>query len=68
MRVVDPSQDPSAVPVSELQRWAESFWPGPSPQNQLPELTTGTDRRRECNHKSLFLCLHLFTCEMKECV
>lgn len=46
MRVADPSQDPLAVLVSELQRWVESFWPGPSPQNQLPELTTGRDRRR----------------------
>lgn len=44
MRVVDPSQDPSAVPVFGLQHWAESFWPDPNPQNQLPELTTGKER------------------------
>lgn len=56
MRAADPSQDPSAVPVSELQHWAESSWPGPDPQNRLPELTTGTDRRRVCNQSSVHLC------------
>ena len=56
-RAVDPGQDPSAVPVSELQRWAEASWPGPGPQNQLPELTTGTGRGR--NHQSLCVWVHL---------
>ncbi len=57
MREVDPSQDPSAVPVSELQRWAESFWPGPGHQNQLPELTTGKDRWR--GSVIMRLCIHM---------
>lgn len=36
----DPNQDPLAVPGSEHRHWPEAFWPGPSPQNQLPELKT----------------------------
>lgn len=40
MRAADPSQDPLAVPISELQHWAGSSWPGPGPQSRLPELTT----------------------------
>lgn len=48
MRAVDPSQDPSTVPVFELQGWVEAFWPAPSPQNQFPQMMTGTNK--ESNH------------------
>lgn len=48
MRAADPSQDPSTVPVFELQGWAEAFWPGPSPQNQFLQMMTGTNK--ESNH------------------
>lgn len=58
-RAADPGQDPSAVPVSELRRWAEASWPGPGPQNQLPELTTGTHGRRGRNHQSGCVWVHL---------
>lgn len=45
MKVAGPSQDPLAALVSELQHWVESFWLGPSPQNQRLELMTGTDKK-----------------------
>lgn len=45
MKVAGPSQDPLAALVSELQRWAESFWLGPSPQNQRLGLMTGRDMK-----------------------
>lgn len=68
MRAVDPSQDPSVVPESELQRWAEAFWPGPNPQNQFPQMMTGTNRKMESNHQTLFLCMILFIRHVKEYV
>lgn len=50
-----PSQDPLAVLVSEHQHWPEPFWPGPSLQNQLPELMTEPRR----NNTNIRLCSHV---------
>lgn len=57
MRAADPNRDPSAVPVSEHQHWAEASWPGPNPQNQLPELKTGTEEQRKNSGIILFVTL-----------
>lgn len=50
MKAADPSQGPLAVPVSELQHWVGSAWPGPGPRSQHREPTTGEDQRG-CNHQ-----------------
>lgn len=55
MRAADPSQDPSVVPVSELQHWAGTVWPGPNPQNRFPQMMTGYKwEERDSNRETLF--------------